>query len=1152
MEKKDNLFFKDSYLDHLKFINGLKFTPREIDIISFLISGRSAKKIASFFGISPKTVENHTHNIMEKLGCNSRERIIDFIEKSEKLPLIRKHYSKTLLNRSFEDCLKKIANVNKNNNKVCIFSYEEKDRESTHLISYLTDFMAFAGINLLPQLRNKNNTLTRFFNEANENQSVIYLISKNNLEQVEHFLARANETSLPLKSNDKILFLLPKGEKKQDLLKTSSQVKVLDLEKINNEYFFIFEILSKILDVNLDKMILEFKEHHENSHADVLSIYKQQHINDETFKKKKNDNKLSLFFQKPKSWMSLLFLFILGGVCLKLSNLNLFPQREILEDQETEKSSIRSDLVLPTEAAFLNRSELLSQMDKTFKKQTGIRTLALVGIGGAGKTTLARHYARGQKTNVVWELNAETPESLYSSFERFAHVLAIGEEDLAALSLIQKIKDPVLQEEKLIHFVKTHLKSSDDWFLIYDNVTHFKDIQHYFPNDPTVWGNGRVLISTRNTNIKNNKFISHTIDINELNKKQKLDLFSQIVTEGNKSLLTSSQQQAATDFLERIPSFPLDVSLAAFYLRSTQIPYQQYLDNLEIHNEGFEKIQKNILLDSGDYVKTRFGILAYTLEQILKKDKDYKDLLIFISLLDPLNIPKDLLIQYKGKETAENFIYDLKNYSLITVSDLNPQKKFSVFSLHRSTQKIMKDYLIMNSHISKDTRHFELFLAPLDQYIKHAIDVEDLTKLKNILKHNERLIGYGDVFPEKMRGYLYVNAGSIYYYLSDHSKAKEALEKGLLQLTHSFGEGSPKTHYALIFLAGTYREKGETLKAKEMLEKVLGLCNTSHLSKSPNRALALVHLGAAYRVVGEHKKSLDAFQEALNIYKQNLPENDVKVAWVLGHVGNAYGKLGHYAKAKYFLEQSLIHYRKHFSDNHRGIIQGFGYLGEVYMGIHEYEKAKKCFEYSFHLSKQFFPEAMHTRTNKLIFLGNIHRNLNQLTRARELLEKGLAALPKYFPKNSHYIGRANLYLSDLYAAFGDTKKAKEFANKGYKIFQDHYGKDNIETGRALYTLAKVSFYENDLEKARHILISALNIFDKSEHPDAYLILEDLAAISLKQAESSKNDRDKQTYKRQTLSYLQQAQDIVKANFPVDSPYLKRIHSKITYISGGSN
>lgn len=46
-------------------------TPRERDVLSRLVDGRPNKVIAHELGISPRTVEIHRANLMEKLGCRS-------------------------------------------------------------------------------------------------------------------------------------------------------------------------------------------------------------------------------------------------------------------------------------------------------------------------------------------------------------------------------------------------------------------------------------------------------------------------------------------------------------------------------------------------------------------------------------------------------------------------------------------------------------------------------------------------------------------------------------------------------------------------------------------------------------------------------------------------------------------------------------------------------------------------------------------------------------------------------------------------------------------------------------------------------------------------------------------------------------------------
>ena len=69
-----------SFVDELEIINDIKFTIKEIDVISALINGKSIKSIAALLNLSPKTVETHLRNIKQKLNCSSKETVIDFIE----------------------------------------------------------------------------------------------------------------------------------------------------------------------------------------------------------------------------------------------------------------------------------------------------------------------------------------------------------------------------------------------------------------------------------------------------------------------------------------------------------------------------------------------------------------------------------------------------------------------------------------------------------------------------------------------------------------------------------------------------------------------------------------------------------------------------------------------------------------------------------------------------------------------------------------------------------------------------------------------------------------------------------------------------------------------------------------------------------------
>jgi DNA-binding CsgD family transcriptional regulator len=90
-------------------IKNLTFTFREIDVIACIMHNRGEKKIASLLLVSPRTISAHVYNIMGKLGFSSKDQIIDFIETSDKINIIKEYYLHLLVKSSFEQKLIKIA-----------------------------------------------------------------------------------------------------------------------------------------------------------------------------------------------------------------------------------------------------------------------------------------------------------------------------------------------------------------------------------------------------------------------------------------------------------------------------------------------------------------------------------------------------------------------------------------------------------------------------------------------------------------------------------------------------------------------------------------------------------------------------------------------------------------------------------------------------------------------------------------------------------------------------------------------------------------------------------------------------------------------------------------------------------------------------------
>lgn len=924
MQHENNDLLSEIYLRHLKIINGIKFTHREIDIIGLLICGRSGKKIAAFFSISPKTVENHTHNIMIKLGCNSRESIIDFIEKSGKLIDLREYHSTLLMHAS-------------------------------------------------------------------------------------------------------------QGES-----------------------------------LNAEEILCLFPGQEENTHNPLIHT-----------------------LQSKKYIVGTVLILVLISLILFAFNVR-WPTFRTME--KYTHSSIRSDLSLPAASARLARAELLSQISDRFKGWRGIQTIALVGIAGAGKTTLARLYAENQKFSIIWEINAATPESLSESFEKLSHALSNTEEDKKILTGILGIKEVPDREEKVIHFVKERLRLQSNWFLIYDNVEKFSDIQNYFPKDPSAWGQGRVILTTRDRNIENNKHINNIVVIGELDPAQKLELFTKVMGDSESGIPLNMQE--TEKFLTEIPPFPLDVSVAAYYLKATHIPYEKYLEymNRGKHNSDFSNIQERILQDVGDYTKTRYDIIALSLKQLIDTNPHFQDLLLFISFLDPQNIQRNLLLKLfkdptEGDLTIDALIHQLNKYSLIT----NVKEGKPSFSMHRSTQAIILSYLTRLLDLEKNKAPTRTIGKTLERTIAEALKKEDFAKMKSLLQSTEYFLSHAHLIPDDVKGTISGELGCIYYYLCNHTKAIELIEKNLPLLKPTKDEDYNKIAHFLVYLGNVYRRLGTYEKAITLFEQAI---ETYQKQSHPDSGMARAYgyLGIVYEDMGDFKKAKDLLEMSLEIHKRDT-ENRIGLAWSLAHLGSIYMNIGDYDGAKDLYEQSLALYKSN-DENHVGAAWVKGILGLIYTKLKDYEKAEK------------------------------------------LIEDSLKNSRNHFPENHIYVARASVHLGIFHRETGNFESAKSLLKKGFVTIESAYGKDHSESALVLVHLGKTWLAEGNLKMAEDTIQEALSIFSKTHHPDQFDALETLGDIyTLKSKQGT-------YFKNQAALYLEKALTLVTKHFPENSSHNTRIRSKL--------
>lgn len=813
--------------------------------------------------------------------------------------------------------------------------------------------------------------------------------------------------------------------------------------------------------------------------------------------------------------------------------------------QSQDLDSIRSDLPTPVNDILLKRSKILDQIEEKLKGQEGIQTVALTGIGGVGKTTLARQYVYDKKASVIWEINAETKGSLMDSFGGLAYALSQTEEEKKMLNDLQDIKNPDEREEKIIILIKERLKLRKNWFLIFDNVEKFSDIQKYFPSDSNIWGNGKIIVTTRDANIKNNSHINHFLPIGELDQEERSRLFMNIMSNEKSHTLLIERNQTEK-FLEIIPPFPLDISIAAYYIKTTNISYERYLENIRRYNKDFEDTQENILKGSIDYTRGRYNIITLSLQHIVDTHKDFGDLLVLMSLLDSQNIPRDLLNLYKDKTIVDNFIYHLKKYSFITDVSFNA---FHTISIHRSTQAIAIDYL-KKIFLGGRTEVIPLIVNTLENYAIDIINEEDFLKIKILINHLELFLNHHALLTKSMIGYIESKLGQAYSHIGHHVRAKSLLEESLVKLKMDYNKNAIKIPDILVYLGSIYRKLNHPSTAKTLLEESVTLYK-KYLSEShTNMAWALSHLGLIYRNLGDYEKAQELFKQSLLIYdKKYLPKNQVRRTKTLSWLGFTHKELGNYKVAKDLLEESLILYKKHLSDSHINVAEILEYLGFIHKEMGDHNEAKISFRQSLLIYEKLFSENSYKTSGVSERVGNLYRELGDYKMAKKFLE-GHLLNHKELPFGGYERAARGLkYLGIMYKETGHYELAEDFLDRSLASYKKYYAQNHLEIARVLHKLGQVYLLQKgkSMEIAERYIVQSLEIFQRNKHPDSYLAFEDLASLHLKKSEDAQNkghDQLSKAFKDQSIQYLRQALEIVKFHFTKNSPHIIRIYSNI--------
>jgi hypothetical protein len=354
------------------------------------------------------------------------------------------------------------------------------------------------------------------------------------------------------------------------------------------------------------------------------------------------------------------------------------------DDGQASMAAARRVLRLAPRPVFLaGREELLAELDARLAggNDAGPRVVALCGLGGAGKTSVALEYAHRQLggAGVAWQFEAEDPATLAAGF---------GE--LAAQLGIQDGGDPVAAVHGML------AASPAPWFMVFDNAPDRALVAPFVP--PA--GRGWVLITSRNQIWPPGQ----ALEVPTLDLKVAADFL--VNRTGDRDL------RAALELAGELDGLPLALEQAAAYAQASG-------ENLAGYLALFRQRPADVMLrgEAIGYRETVATTWRLAFKDVQQDAPGAAGLLRLLAFCAPEAIPVRVLLQSRpglagrlgnevvavlmpmleDKLVAGDAIVALRRYSLVT-----PAVGGSV-SVHRLVQAVTTEQ--MSAELAREWQH---------------------------------------------------------------------------------------------------------------------------------------------------------------------------------------------------------------------------------------------------------------------------------------------------------------------------------------------------------------------------------------------------------------------------------------------------------------
>ncbi|MBN9344145.1 MAG: hypothetical protein BGO76_08860 [Caedibacter sp. 38-128] len=1054
-----------SYAQHLQIIEGIKFTSREIDIISFLICRRTTKTIASFLSISPKTVETHIKNISQKMGGNTREHIINFLEKSGKIRYLRKQYQTLLIQAEFKKCLQKIKELISHKFPVCYIMERPKEDYNNLLTDRLKDDLKFVGIKTHLKKTRETDFIINKSKALSQTMNILYFLSEASIEEFKREKNKQKPSILEVIQSSHqnpicVTFVLF-DKNPTDIPQEFSQIGLIKLNEYESYYLFLFEILKKLLaDINLVKIVSDFNSLYERIIEEELPPV-EANLNENISKERIRHSIKGKVTANKTLWLGCLCtLGFIAATPLLIHNKNHnnFAQSQLPNSLNGHFYSN----IGTSNPYFVGRAYELEEISKIISNAQQ-NVVALVGLPGIGKTSLAKEVLSRNKEKYEIALYLNCAQDIRSQLLKFAQVWNQKQKDFSL-----KIPSAYMNLNDAENILTSWLPNSPSSIIIIlddlQNQQQVKDFVQPFEERK----NKTVLITA-----KKGFVWKKVIKIEKLKRNESIILLRKLLNYSEREL------HKLADLLE---DYPLALFQAGILLKtSPTLTIDSYKKLFKEKRAELEKLQNKVNHTNAELIEYNFTInaaLELSLDELKKRHSQAYSVLEYLSFLHLTSISeenvKDCLLSLSlEKEKLHDVLFDLISYFYLApqYSGRKDGQETKIYSMHSLVQQSLREKItlqkkkeILEFWVKYFTKKYLLDTYRLEEY---------LSTFPENYSHTRNLIKYIDQEKLTIPGCLELKIDLCFasqYIIWDEELHKEftfQIEKELLNKEKTIPFFIQARFYHILASAFLLDNPAKTteliVKAMDILEKM-----PDDKAKLDSIYLGINDLVMSYIFQGKLKQALKYFQNIKEyVEKCNIPIYQAKYyglyAFILMYLGQFDEAYNYINKSCIMLES--LPYKKSDLDQ----------IAKAEILVRQ-GKYMQAYDLAFKANNNLLSVFQKLPPMKIfwirVVLGNIYLKKADISKAEQILSQAILEGDEFLGRNNkmYLQARAHQLLGGVYETKKDFQKSLKEYLLAEQIYNHVFTVKEFNDLSSLYTnIAAIYLHLCEFERAKAYL-----------------------------------------------------------------------------------